>query len=51
MLAQTGDPTAVPCGFDIPMPQPFLAFDYALCVAAFFPAGIAVVPLMTTWIR
>jgi hypothetical protein len=33
------------------MPQPFRAFDYVLCVAAFFLTGIAVVPLLTTWIR
>jgi hypothetical protein len=33
------------------MPQLFRAFDYVLCVAAFFLTGIAVVPLMTTWIR
>jgi hypothetical protein len=33
------------------MLQPFRAFDYALCVAAFFLVGIATVPLMTIWIR
>jgi len=40
-----------PPGGGIPMPQPFRAFDYVLCVAAFFLTGIAVVPLLTTWIR
>jgi hypothetical protein len=43
--------TVIPSGSVSPMPQPFRAFDYVLCVAAFFLVGIAVVPLMTTWIR
>jgi hypothetical protein len=34
-----------------PMPQPFRAFDYVLCVVAFLLVGIAIVPLMTAWIR
>ena len=33
------------------MPQPFRAFDYVLYVAAFFLVGIAIVPLVTAWIR
>jgi hypothetical protein len=33
------------------MPQPFRAFDYVLCAMAFFLVGVAMVPLMTAWIR
>ena len=33
------------------MPEPFRAFDYVLCAAAFFLVGIAAVPLLTAWIR
>jgi hypothetical protein len=34
-----------------PRPQPFRAFDYVLYVMAFFLVGVAMVPLMTAWIR